>query len=140
MYNKPTLDLAQTQAAMAAMLEEGAKIPDEPVAIAIVDDAGDIVSYAVMDNTRKFSQRIAINKAYTSALFGRDSQPLTDMLKSMGWSITDFADPKLSIAPGGAVIVRPSDGEILGGIGVSGRNTGEADGNICKIGLKALGL
>ena len=140
MYNKPTLDLAQTQAAMAAMLAEGAKIPDQPVAIAIVDDAGDIVSYAVMDNTRKFSQRIAINKAYTSALFGRDSQALADMLKSQEWSIADFADPKLSIAPGGVAMVQPSDGEILGGIGVSGRSTGEADGDICRIGLKAMGL
>ena len=93
MYDKPVLGLAQVQAAMAAMLEEAGKHPDLPVAIAIVDDAGDILGYAKMDRCRRGPQRLAIKKAYTSALRGMDSQAFVETLKEQGRSVVDFSDP-----------------------------------------------
>ena len=52
MYNKPMLSLDQVQRAMAAMLEKATQQPNQPVAIAIVDDGGNLVSYARMDRCR----------------------------------------------------------------------------------------
>ena len=52
MYNKPVLSLDQVQRAMAAMLEKATQQPNQPVAIAIVDDVGNLVSYARMDRCR----------------------------------------------------------------------------------------
>ena len=140
MCDRPTLSLAQVQAAMAAMLKEASKHPDAPVAIAMVDDGGDLISYSRMDNCRKFPQQLAIKKAYTSAMRGMDSQELVDQNKSLGRAVSDFGDSNLAAVGGGVVIRRPSDGTILGGIGVSGLPSGEADEAIGRIGLQALDL
>ena len=140
MYDKPVLGLAQVQAAMAAMLEEAGKHPDLPVAIAIVDDAGDILGYAKMDRCRRGPQRLAIKKAYTSALRGMDSQAFVETLTEQGRSVVDFSDPNLAAVPGGVAVRRPSDATILGGIGVSGLPSGADDEAIARIGLQAMGL
>ena len=140
MYDRPALGVAQVQAAIAAMVEEGPRHPDQPVAIAMVDEIGDIIGYARMDNCRKFPQRLAIKKAYTCALSGSDSQAYVDRLKSQGRSVSDFGDPNLAAVPGGVVIRRPSDNAILGGIGVSGLPSGADDEAIARIGLNALNL
>ena len=69
MYNKPMLSIDQVQRAMAAMLEKALQKPEQPVAIAVVDDIGNMVSYARMDRCRAIPQRMAVRKAYTAALF-----------------------------------------------------------------------
>ena len=70
------LKLEQVQAAMKAMLDKAMQAPNEPVAIAIVDAAGDLEAYAKMDNLRLFSRRHALRKAYTSALLGVGQQAM----------------------------------------------------------------
>ena len=52
MYNKPMLSLDQVQRAMAAMLEKATQQPNQPVAIAIVDDGGSLVSAGVVHRCR----------------------------------------------------------------------------------------
>ena len=73
MATKPTLSNEQVTAAMNAMLAKGMEIPDEPVAMAIVDAGGELLAYRTMDNLRIFSRRHALRKAYTSAVMGQDS-------------------------------------------------------------------
>ena len=51
------ITLAHAQAAMNAMLEAAQKRPEQPVAIAIVDDAGLMVAYNQMDNLTVFARR-----------------------------------------------------------------------------------
>ena len=72
MYDKKMLGLGQVQEAMGVMLAEANKNPDQPLAIAIVDDTGSIISYARMDRFREVPKRMAIRKAYTCALSGQD--------------------------------------------------------------------
>ena len=139
MYEKPVLSLADTQAAMKAMLEEAIKRPDHAVAIAMVDEGGDLIGYAKMDNCDKLAQRLAVRKAYTSAMFGRDTQERFDMLLEEGRNILEYTDPNMIGAPGGVGIVRPSDGAKLGGIGVSGIG-GPDNEALGHVGLKALNL
>ena len=55
---------------MDAMLNKAMETPNEPVAMAIVDSAGNLLSYLTMDNLRIFSRRHALRKAHTSALMG----------------------------------------------------------------------
>ncbi len=68
-----TLKVQQVQAAMKAMMDKAMQTPNEPVAMAIVDAAGNLEAYAKMDNLRIFSRRHALRKAYTSATLGLDS-------------------------------------------------------------------
>jgi uncharacterized protein GlcG (DUF336 family) len=139
MYNKPILSLEQVQRAMAAMLERAAREPERPVAIAIVDDTGNLLSYARMDRCRLIPQRLATRKAYTAALTGQDTLAYGERLKSQGRSTAELGDPSLTAIQGGVVVLHPGTGALLGGIGVSGLSAQE-DEDLARIGLQALGL
>src|SRR2546421_12978592 len=86
MYQKPLLSLDQIPRAMDAMLDKATQEPNRPVAIAIVDDAGNLLSYGRMDHCRPNPQTFAVRKAYTSALSGQDSVAYAERLKSHGRS------------------------------------------------------
>ena len=139
MYNKPQLSLAQTQAAINAMVAKATQEPDRPVAMAIVDDAGNLLSYARMDNCRPNPQTFATRKAYTAALSGVDSAVYADRLKSQGRSVSDMGNPNLVSAQGAVVITDPGSGAVLGAIGVSGLSAQE-DEDLSRLGVGALGL
>ena len=139
MYEKPQLGVGQVQAAMSAMLDQASKEPNRPVAISIVDDQGNLLAYARMDNCRVIPQQIATKKAYTSAINGVDSLLYAQRLKSQGRSVTELQNPNLVAVQGGIVVLQPSSGAILGGIGVSGLSAQE-DEDLARIGLRALDL
>ena len=139
MYQKPALSLGQTRRAMDAMLDQAMREPGRPLAIAIVDDAGRMLSYARMDNCRALPQRMAVSKAYTAAMSGQDSDAYAKRLKDEGRSIADFGDPQL-VAVQGAVVARdPATDLVLGAIGVSGL-TAQEDEDLARVGLAALEL
>ena len=140
MYNRPSLSLAQVQSAMKAMIDHASQNPETPVTMAIVDDAGEIIGYAKMDNCRKLPQRVAFKKAYTAALRGADSRVFVQQLKEQGVGAADSGDPNMLGLIGGLVIRLPNNGPILGGIGVSGLPNADADEAISRIGLEAMKL
>ncbi len=102
MSTKPVISFAQAQAAMSAMIEKALQTPDQPVAIAIVDDAGNRVAYAQMDNLRMFPRRHAFRKAYTSAITGQDSGAYGERVKGRGLTVTELGgDVNLTPGQGG---------------------------------------
>lgn len=139
MYQKPMLSLEQTRQAMNAMLDKATREPDRPLAIAIVDDQGKLLSYAKMDNCRATPQRMAVSKAYTSALSGQNSLDYAERLKGQGRSVADMGDPALVAVQGAVAVLHPGTGAVLGAIGVSGLSAQE-DEDLAKLGLDALGL
>jgi len=130
---KPYISFEQAQAAMKAIIEEATKPGGMPVAVSIVDDAGNMVAYAQMDHVR----RHAFRKAYTAAIMGMDTGPHGEQLKQRGRTVSDYGDPNLTPGAGG-VVVRSKDGTIMGGIGVGGYL--ERDEEFANIGLKAMGV
>lgn len=141
MYQKPALSFAQAQASMEAMIERAKQLPI-PVAIAIVDDAGNLKAYVAMDNVRLFARRHAVRKAYTAAIVGMDSGTHAEQLKKTGRSLSDLGgDLNLTIGAGG-MVVRSKDGAILGGVGVGGLPpTGDfKDDDLAQIGVNAMNL
>jgi uncharacterized protein GlcG (DUF336 family) len=124
---------------MNAMLDKAMQEPNRPLAVAIVDETGKMLSYARMDNCRALPQRMAVSKAYTSAMSGSDSNAYAERLKNDGRNIADFGDPAL-VAVQGAVVVRdPESDVVLGAIGVSGLSAQE-DEDLARLGMNALGL
>ena len=95
-------------------------------------------AYAKMDNLRIFSRRHALRKAYTSAVLGTDSGANAARLHSQGRSISEMGDSQMTHGQGGLVIMK--DGVILGGIGVGGYPSGQADEDLSRVGLEAMGL
>lgn len=132
------LKMEQVQAAMKAMMDKAMEKPNEPVAMAIVDAAGNLEAYAKMDNLRIFSRRHAQRKAYTSAVMGMDSGAHAERLHGGGRNIADLGDPMMTHGQGGLVIMK--DGVILGAIGVGGYPSGQADEDLSRVGLDAMKL
>jgi uncharacterized protein GlcG (DUF336 family) len=142
MFQRPALNFDQVQAAMAAMIARAKQKPVQSVAIAIVDDAGNLLAYACMDNVRLFARRHAIRKAYTAAVVGMDTGAHGERLKASGRTVSDLGgDPNLTPGSGG-VVVRSKEGVILGGIGVGGIPPGGefTDEDLARIGLRDLDL
>ena len=138
MADKPFLSFEQVRAAMSAMIDKAMQTPDEPVAMAIVDDTGNLVAYAKMDNLRIFSRRHALRKAYTSAIVGMDSESHAERIHGQGRNMSDLGDPNLTHGQGGLVLMQ--DGVILGGIGVGGYPSGQSDEDLSRVGLAAMNL
>ena len=136
MYMKEVLSLEQVRRSMNAMLEAALKEPDRPIAIAILDDTTNLLNYARMDGCRLNPQGVAIRIAYTAVMFGQNSSDFAQRLKNENRQVTDFGNPSLVAVKGGVVVIS-SNGDILGGIGVSGL-TAEEDEEIALIGLNAL--
>ncbi|HIB13450.1 MAG: hypothetical protein CL755_10445 [Chloroflexi bacterium] len=138
MADKPFLSFEQVRAAMSAMIDKAMQTPAEPVAMAIVDDTGNLVAYAKMDNLRIFSRRHALRKAYTSAIVGMDSGAHAERIHGQGRNMSDLGDPNLTHGQGGLVLMQ--DGVILGGIGVGGYPSGQSDEDLSRVGLAAMNL
>ena len=132
------LTMKQVQAAMTAIMEKAMQTPDQPVAAAIVDAAGNLEAYAKMDNLRMFSRRHALRKAYSAAVLGTDTGANAQRLHAQGRSVSELGDPQLTHGQGGLVIIK--DGVILGGIGVGGYPSGQSDEDLSRVGLEAMGL
>ena len=137
MSEKPFIDFEQAQAAMKAIIYEATMPGGMPVAIAIVDDAGNMVAYAQMDHVRLYARRHAFRKAYTAAIMGMDTGPHGEQLKKRGRTVSDYGDPNLTPGEGG-VVVKSKDGIIMGGIGVGGYLI--RDEELAGIGLKAMNV
>ena len=132
------LKMEQVQAAMKAMMDKAMETPNEPIAMCIVDATGNLEAYAKMDNLRIFSRRHAQRKAYTAAVMGMDTVTHAERLHGGGRNIADLGDPMLTFGQGGLVIIQ--DGVILGGIGVGGYPSGQADEDVSRVGLTAMNL
>ncbi len=139
MYDRPQLGIDQVQASMDAMLEQATRQPDRPVAIAIVDEQGNVLSYAHMDGCRTLPRQLAVRKAYTAAVRTVDSGAYAESLVSGGRVVSEMGDANLVAVQGGVVISRPGDGVVMGGIGVSGLSAQE-DEDLGRIGVQALNL
>jgi glc operon protein GlcG len=85
------------------------------VAIAILDDGGNLMALHRMDGARPGNPDIAIRKAQTSAMTQRSSKVWEDWI--LAGRVSLLGVPVLSLQGGLPIIV---DGECLGSIGVSG--------------------
>ena len=85
-------------------------------AIAIVDDAGNVVFSERMDDTQVPSLDLAIKKARTSALYQRPTKLFEERLSKGETYYLTFPD-MLPLVGGAPLVV---DGQVIGGIGESG--------------------
>jgi len=132
-----TISSAAAQAAVDAAIARGRQ-DGKAVVAAIVDIGGELMALLRADGAFAASVTIARDKAYTSAVFGLASDQLGEALSSSEILRDGIAlRPNVVLFGGGFPIV--SDGQVIGGIGVSGGS--EDDDRACaKAGLAALGL
>ncbi|MEX2471392.1 MAG: heme-binding protein [Gemmatimonadota bacterium] len=125
-----TLDAART---MMAAAEAEATRNSWPVAIAIVDAAGELILFQKLDGTQAASIDIAIGKANTAARLRRPTKALEDAIAS-GRMALAAVDGILPLEGGVPIVV---DGQVIGAVGVSGV-TSQQDAQVAQAGVSAL--
>ncbi|RTL49438.1 MAG: heme-binding protein [Rhodocyclaceae bacterium] len=124
---------AAVQAAVAHAERNGWKIN-----VAVVDRAGNLMSFLRMPGAFLHSIDIAIDKAYTSASFGFPTKQWMGLIgHDEGMKLGFSATPRLVVFGGGLPIKTGDDW--VGGIGVSGASEAQ-DEECARAGLKAIGL
>ena len=107
------------------------------MAIAVVDERGDIIIFIRTDGNRPESGQFAITKAYTAAMAKRSSKQFLEFLKGQDWA-PYFSMPGRTTIAGGVPITEPGKTVVYGGIGVAGFPKAEDDERLAFVGLKAL--
>ncbi|APW40894.1 GlcG protein [Rhodoferax koreense] len=134
-----TLDQANQiiQAALARAREAGYK----PMAVAVLDDAGQLKAFQREDGASMFRFDVARAKAWGAVGMGASSRVLAERAKgnpNFFVSLAATAEGKFLAQPG-AVLIVDAAGALLGAVGASG-GSGDEDEEICTAGVRAAGL
>jgi uncharacterized protein GlcG (DUF336 family) len=124
-------------AAIAAARAKGFK----PMAVVVLDDAGHLRACQREDGASMFRVDVATGKAWAAVGMGAASRELLERAKQnpvFFGGLAATAHGKF-LAQTGAILIKASDGRIVGAVGASG-GTGDEDELICIEGVKSTGL
>lgn len=108
----------------------------KPMVIAIVDEAGELKAFERMDGAPFLSVKLAQDKAYTAASFSMPSHAWHDFIKDDEPLLHGIVHTDRLVVFGGGYPIM-IDGEMVGGIGVSGGHYSD-DMQVAEAGLAAL--
>ncbi len=127
-----TLDGART--VIAAAKEYARKNNAPGGVIAVVDDGGNLVALERLDGTFTAGANISVGKAKTAVMFKRPTKTFEDIIKNGRTAMV--ALPDFTPLQGGVPIT--VDGQIVGGVGVSGAASAGQDEELAIAGAEAL--
>jgi uncharacterized protein GlcG (DUF336 family) len=130
------ITLEQAEAIVQACKAEAATV-GQPMNIAVVDDGGNLVAFAAMDDTKLIGEDISQRKALTAVMFQMDTKDLAPLVQPGQplYGIESTSEGRLVVF-GGGVLLRTSDGRVAGGVGVSA-GTVDEDHQVAEAGRKA---
>ena len=104
--------------------------------IAVVDEGGNLMALERLDGTFAAGANISIGKARTAVLFKRPTKVFEDIIKNGRTSMVALPDAFFTPLQGGIPIT--VDGQIVGGVGVSGAASAQQDEELALAGAAAL--
>jgi glc operon protein GlcG len=93
--------------------------------IAVVDEGGNLMALERLDGTFAAGANISIGKARTAVLFKRPTKAFEDIIKNGRTAMVALPDAYFTPLQGGVPIT--VDGQIVGGVGVSGAASAQQD-------------
>ena len=93
--------------------------------IAVVDEGGNLMALERLDGTFAAGANISIGKARTAVLFKRPTKAFEDIIKNGRTAMVALPDAYFTPLQGGVPIT--IDGQIVGGVGVSGASSAQQD-------------
>ncbi len=112
-----------------------AKRQNLPMAVAVVDNAGQLVAFERMDNTQTASIGVSQDKAVSAAMYRRPTKAFQDLVAGGGVGLRVLTLRNANAVEGGVPLI--VDGKIIGAIGVSGGSS-DQDGVVAKAGVDGL--
>jgi uncharacterized protein GlcG (DUF336 family)/mannose-6-phosphate isomerase-like protein (cupin superfamily) len=103
--------------------------------IAVMDEGGNLMALERLDNTFAAGANISIGKARTAVLFKRPTKVFEDIIKNGRTSMVALND--FTPLQGGVPLT--VDGQIVGGVGVSGAASAQEDEEVAMAGAAGLG-
>lgn len=104
--------------------------------IAVVDDGGNLMALERLDGTFAAGANISIGKARTAVLFKRPTKVFEDIIKNGRTAMVALPDAYFTPLQGGIPIT--IDGQIVGGVGVSGAASAQQDEELAMAGAGVL--
>lgn len=120
---------------LEAAVEKGKEL-GMPFSISIVDRVGNLKAFSAMDNAPVLSLDIAQNKAFSAATYNRATHEWYDRLKDDPPLLHGLVHTERLVIFGGGYPIK-LDGELIGGIGVSGGHYTH-DMQVCEAALEVL--
>ena len=120
---------------LEAAVEKGKEL-GMPFSISIVDRVGNLKAFSAMDNAPVLSLDIAQNKAFSAATYNRATHEWYDRLKDDPPLLHGLVHTERLVIFGGGYPIE-IDGELIGGIGVSGGHYTH-DMQVCEAALEVL--
>ncbi|AKI02723.1 uncharacterized protein IMCC20628_04045 [Hoeflea sp. IMCC20628] len=136
-----SISLKHASVVVDAALAKGRENSLEPLTVVVLDAGGHLVAAKREDGSGILRLELAKGKSYGALGFGLGSRELAKRSQKVpGFmsAASDASDGRCVPAPGG-VLIKNSDGHIIGAVGISG-DTGDND-EVCAIaGIEAAGL
>src|SRR6266567_5549528 len=132
--DKKSLNLQGARQVIAAAQAEAKKVNAPGGVIAVVDDGGNLMAVERLDGTFAAGANISIGKARTAALFKKPTKFFEDVVNKGRTAMTALND--FTPLQGGVPII--VDGQVVGGVGVSGAASAAQDEAVAIAGAAAL--
>lgn len=134
--DRKTLTIEGAKKVIAASVAYAKKNNAPGGVIAVVDDGGNLMALERLDGTFAAGATISIGKARTAALFKRPTKAFEDIIKNGRTAMVTLPDSLFTPLQGGIPIT--VDGQIVGGVGVSGASSAQQDEEIAIAGANSL--
>jgi len=135
------ITLDQANSIIAAAFAKGKELKLKPLSIAVLCPGGHLIAFQRADGASTLRPQIAAGKAWGGLALGINSRAIADMAAerpSFVASLGPIAAAGIIPAAGG-VIVKDSDGKIVGAVGITG-DTSDNDEMAALAGIAAAGL
>src|SRR5262245_43588817 len=133
---KQTLTLDGAKKVIAASIAYARKNNAPGGVIAVVDDGGNLMALERLDGTFAAGANISIGKARTAVLFKRPTKAFEEIIKNGRTAMIALPDAYFTPLQGGVPIT--INGQIVGGVGVSGAASAQQDEELAIAGASVL--
>lgn len=132
--SKKSLTLDGAQKVIAAAIDESKKLNAPGGVIAVVDEGGNLMALERLDGTFAAGANISIGKARTAVMFKKPTKVFEDIIKNGRTPMIALND--FTPLQGGVPVFL--DGEVIGGVGVSGAASAQQDEALAIAGANAV--
>ena len=135
-----TITLAKAEQIIDAIFEKAEADGNKPMAVAVVDQGSHVIAFKKQDDSSMLRFEMAHGKCYASLALGRSSSLVRYRAEERPMFMDYLyrsSDGKI-FAEDGGMLVRDSNGDLLGAVGVTGERP-ERDEELALHGIHAAG-